>query len=89
MQIVIVFYRNDSDGHFLRVSYSQPQRDAHFSVPLKQVIPWYKAYAAFTEEIYSPENTVYFKLKEGMSELGISFLMCQQYRQVVLAYSML
>jgi hypothetical protein len=58
-------------------------------VPLNQVIPWYEAYAAFTEEIYSPENTVFFKLKEGMSELGMSFFTCQQYRQVLLTYSVL
>lgn len=56
---------NDSDGEFLRVNYSQPQRDSHFSVPLNQVIPWYEAHAAFTEAIYNPENTVHFKLKEG------------------------
>jgi hypothetical protein len=36
-------------------------------VPLDQVIPWYEAYAAFTEELHNTENTVYFKLKEGMS----------------------
>jgi gamma-butyrobetaine dioxygenase len=73
MELVIVCYRNDSDGEFLRVNYSQPQRDTHFSVPLNQVISWYEAYAAFTEAIYSPENTVYFRLKEGMSELGLPF----------------
>jgi len=56
---------NNSDGEFLRVNYSQPQRDSHFSVPLNEVIPWYEAHAAFTEAIYNPENTVYFKLKEG------------------------
>jgi hypothetical protein len=65
--IVIAFYSTDSSGEFLRVDYSQQQRDAHFSVPLDQVIPWYEAHAAFTEEIYNPENTVYFKLKEGTS----------------------
>ncbi|XP_023707783.1 gamma-butyrobetaine dioxygenase isoform X2 [Cryptotermes secundus] len=55
---------NDSNGDFLRADYSQQQRDSHFSVPLDQVIPWYEAHAAFTEELYNPENTVYFKLKE-------------------------
>ncbi|XP_069693592.1 gamma-butyrobetaine dioxygenase-like [Periplaneta americana] len=55
----------DSDGNFLRADYSQQQRDTHFSVPLEKVTPWYEAHAAFTEELYDPENTVYFKLKEG------------------------
>ncbi|KDR15510.1 gamma-butyrobetaine dioxygenase-like [Zootermopsis nevadensis] len=55
----------DSNGEFLRIDYSQQQRDTHFTVPLDQVIPWYEAHAAFTEEIYNPENTVYFKLKDG------------------------
>jgi hypothetical protein len=64
---IIVFYSNDSNGDFLRADYSQQQRDSHFCVPLEQVIPWYEAHAAFTEELYNPENTVYFKLKEGMS----------------------
>lgn len=88
-QTVIVFYRNDSDGEFLRVNYSQPQRDSHFSVPLNQVIPWYEAHAAFTEAIYNPENTVHFKLKEGMSALGMPFFTCQKYRHFVLACSVL
>jgi hypothetical protein len=65
--IIIALHSTDSSGEFLRVNYSQQQRDTHFSVPLSQVIPWYEAYAAFTEEIYNPENTVYFKLKEGKS----------------------
>lgn len=65
--IIIAFYSTDSNGEFLRVDYSQQQRDTHFTVPLDQVIPWYEAHAAFTEEIYNPENTVYFKLKEGKS----------------------
>lgn len=65
--IVLACYSTDSNGEFLRIDYSQQQRDTHFTVPLDQVIPWYEAHAAFTEEIYNPENTVYFKLKEGMS----------------------
>ena len=77
--MLIVFYRNDSDGVFLRVNYSQPQRDSHFSVPLNKVIPWYEAHAAFTEAVYNPENTVYFKLKEGMSALEMPFFTCQKY----------
>ena len=88
-QIVIVFYRNDSDGEFLRVNYSQPQRDSHFSVPLDQVIPWYEAHAAFTEAIYNPENTVHFKLKEGMSALGMPFFTFQKSRHFVLPSSVL
>lgn len=87
--MIIVFYRNNSDGEFLRVNYSQPQRDSHFSVPLNEVIPWYEAYAAFTEAIYDPENTVYFKLKEGMSALGMPFFTCQKYRHFVLTCSVL
>ncbi|KAJ9583014.1 hypothetical protein L9F63_022630, partial [Diploptera punctata] len=56
---------NDCDGKFLRINYGQQQRDTHFTVPIKDVVPWYKAYAEFTNQMYDPENIVSFKLKEG------------------------
>jgi len=87
--MLIAFYRTDSDGVFLRVNYSQPQRDSHFSVPLNKVIPWYEAHAAFTEAVYNPENTVYFKLKEGMAALGMPFFTCQKYWHFVSAWPVL
>ncbi|XP_068085044.1 gamma-butyrobetaine dioxygenase [Anabrus simplex] len=51
----------DLSGKFERVNYSQQQRDSHFSVPLEDVVPWYRAHAVFTEALYHPDNIVKFK----------------------------
>lgn len=55
----------DSSGNFVRVNYSQPQRDSHFSVPIDNVIPWYKAYTSFTKALYHPDNVINIKTKTG------------------------
>ncbi|KAK7791561.1 hypothetical protein R5R35_011064 [Gryllus longicercus] len=55
----------DRWGQFARVNYSQQQRYSHFSIPLEDVIPWYKAHATFTQALYDPKNMVQFKTKPG------------------------
>lgn len=46
-----------------RINHSTPQRDSHFTVPLEQVEPWYRASAIFVKLIH--EGAVQFKSKPG------------------------
>ncbi|XP_039962480.1 gamma-butyrobetaine dioxygenase [Bactrocera tryoni] len=53
----------DSDGNYTRINHSIPQRDSHFSVPLRAVIPWYQAYAKFVR--LARRDAFAFKTKPG------------------------
>ncbi|XP_017479380.1 PREDICTED: gamma-butyrobetaine dioxygenase-like [Rhagoletis zephyria] len=53
----------DSDGNYTRINHSVPQRDSHFSVPLRSVIPWYQAYAKFVR--LARRDAFAFKTKPG------------------------
>lgn len=57
------FYSLDSDGNYTRINHSIPQRDSHFSVPLRAVIPWYQAYAKFVRLAH--RDAFAFKTKPG------------------------
>ncbi|KAF4528626.1 hypothetical protein B566_EDAN009230 [Ephemera danica] len=61
----------DWQGDVVRVNYSQPQRDSHFSVELDQVEPWYLALQHFTRLMLRPDNRVTYKLKPGETILAL------------------
>jgi len=53
----------DDAGEYTRINHSVPQRDSHFNVPLKQVLPWYEAYARFVK--MAREDAHSFKTQPG------------------------
>lgn len=53
----------DSHGNVESIRHSIPQRDSYFSVDLKDVKPWYKAFKYFVSVIN--DNAAKFKLKPG------------------------
>ncbi|KAH8245818.1 hypothetical protein KR038_000061 [Drosophila bunnanda] len=53
----------DSEGRYVRINHSIPQRDSHFSVPLEQVRPWYEAMATFVRLAH--EHSCSFKTTPG------------------------
>ncbi|XP_011203214.2 gamma-butyrobetaine dioxygenase [Bactrocera dorsalis] len=53
----------DVDGRYHRINENSTKRDSHFTVPLKQVAPWYEAYDKFVELAYA--EAVDFKTAPG------------------------
>lgn len=58
-------YSTDKDGNIVRLNVSQPQRDPHFCVSVKQANEWYAAMNWFIHLAHHPKNMKILKMKEG------------------------
>lgn len=55
----------NTQGDIVRVNVSQPQRDPHFCVSMKQANEWYSAMNLFLNLAHDPKNLISFKMNEG------------------------